>query len=118
MGDNEVGGRVHGPVVQAGAIHGDVHVHHHPARPLLVGIALMALAVVAALVWWPRPDPAHSPGPASTSTSAPPTTTSPKPTSPAVGTGQPTASTPSLSRVGDPPTPPADTGPPAVPTLG
>ncbi|GAA0261290.1 hypothetical protein GCM10010492_72950 [Saccharothrix mutabilis subsp. mutabilis] len=114
MGDNEVGGRVHGPVVQAGAIHGDVHVHHHPARPLLVGLALVALAVVAALVWWPRPDPAHSPGPASAGTSAAPTSTAAEPTR----TGTPAPRTATSSRPGGPPTVPADTGPPAVPTLG
>lgn len=114
MGDNEVGGRVHGPVVQAGAIHGDVHVHHHPARPLLVGVALVALAVVAALVWWPRPEPAHSPGSAPTSTSAQPSTTSAEPTR----TGTPAPRTATSPKPGDPPTLSADTGPPALPTLG
>ncbi|MEU7527891.1 hypothetical protein AB0A74_19320 [Saccharothrix sp. NPDC042600] len=114
MGDNEVGGRVHGPVVQAGAIHGDVHVHHHPARPLLVGMALVALAFVAALLWWPRPEPAHSPGPASTSASATPTSTAAEPTR----TGTPAPRTATSSRPGGPPAPPADTSPPALPTLG
>lgn len=61
MGDsqNEIGGRADGPVVQAGQVHGDVHVHHHPARPYLVGAGVLALAaaVVAAVALWPEPTP-------------------------------------------------------------